>query len=468
MKTWIRITIYTITALCLLGFALPVLAWDDCPLGLVDDPYPGACRRYVDTNGDGICDHSQSDPGLTATASTEPTEAATEEPVPTSSEQLPSTPASEPLPVVAALPSEPGPIALVPDQGDAVSPSTSTQPVDLAGLSALSNRTLRSLTLQELEDTYGCPVEVLLPALAELGIEADSSTTINTVLRTADLSRASFLQLLGTNEAGAVATPLLTESPQPPSSSPLSTTASTSSPTTSRSPSLPVAGLSGSQKGGGVPWMTQEVGFLLATCALLLILKGAALLRKASHGHWMIWFNTGNHRWLLNLLLTVSFALSFLSGFLDFFALNFGWFNGWGSLIVAVHLDSSMALLPIAVVHTFWHLPYYRNCSRRGRSLQKNPKVYGKWILNLILTAAFLVSLVSGLLDLLVLRTHWFLGTASMLLDIHLYSSLVMMAVGLVHALWHLAYYRSRLAPARLLRMPQRVSLPNEEACQRA
>ena len=60
MKTWIRITIYTITALCLLGFALPVLAWDDCPLGLVDDPYPGACRRYVDTNGDGICDHSQS------------------------------------------------------------------------------------------------------------------------------------------------------------------------------------------------------------------------------------------------------------------------------------------------------------------------------------------------------------------------------------------------------------------------
>lgn len=214
--------------------------------------------------------------------------------------------------------------------------------------------------------------------------------------------------------------------------------------------------------------MTQEVGFLLATCALLLLLKGAALIHTASHGRQMSWFRVGNHRWLLNLLLTVSFAFSFLSGFLDFFALNFGWFSSWGSLIVAIHLDSSMVLLPIAVVHTFWHWPYYRNCSRRGRLLQKNPKVYGKWVLNLILTAAFLISLVSGLLDLLVLRTHWFLGTAPILLDIHLYSSLVMMAVGLVHALWHLAYYRSRLVPARLSRIPHRVSLPSEETCQQA
>lgn len=36
-----------------------VIAWDDCPYGLVNDPYPGSCRRYVDTNHDGYCDHSQ-------------------------------------------------------------------------------------------------------------------------------------------------------------------------------------------------------------------------------------------------------------------------------------------------------------------------------------------------------------------------------------------------------------------------
>jgi len=29
-----------------------------CPFGLVNDPYPGQCRHYRDSNGDGICDYS--------------------------------------------------------------------------------------------------------------------------------------------------------------------------------------------------------------------------------------------------------------------------------------------------------------------------------------------------------------------------------------------------------------------------
>jgi len=37
-------------------------AWDDCPYGMVNDTYPGSCPRYVDTDGDGICDHSQLPP----------------------------------------------------------------------------------------------------------------------------------------------------------------------------------------------------------------------------------------------------------------------------------------------------------------------------------------------------------------------------------------------------------------------
>jgi hypothetical protein len=31
----------------------------ECPFGLVDDPYPGECGRYIDENNDGICDLSQ-------------------------------------------------------------------------------------------------------------------------------------------------------------------------------------------------------------------------------------------------------------------------------------------------------------------------------------------------------------------------------------------------------------------------
>lgn len=39
-----------------------VFAWDDCPKNLVNDPYPGECGRYIDTNNDSICDHSQPEP----------------------------------------------------------------------------------------------------------------------------------------------------------------------------------------------------------------------------------------------------------------------------------------------------------------------------------------------------------------------------------------------------------------------
>jgi hypothetical protein len=47
-----------------------VYAWNDCPYGLLNDPFPGQCPRYVDTNHDDICDHSESPPSSTNTSST--------------------------------------------------------------------------------------------------------------------------------------------------------------------------------------------------------------------------------------------------------------------------------------------------------------------------------------------------------------------------------------------------------------
>ena len=43
--------------------ATVAVAWEDCPYDRINDPYPGLCRRYVDTNRDGYCDHSQSASG---------------------------------------------------------------------------------------------------------------------------------------------------------------------------------------------------------------------------------------------------------------------------------------------------------------------------------------------------------------------------------------------------------------------
>lgn len=52
---------------CLL--LVSALAWEDCPFGLVNDSYPGECGRYVDTNNNQICDHSELAPA-TAVANT--------------------------------------------------------------------------------------------------------------------------------------------------------------------------------------------------------------------------------------------------------------------------------------------------------------------------------------------------------------------------------------------------------------
>lgn len=53
---------------------IAVYAWNDCPYGLVDDPFPGQCPRYVDTNQDGICDLSQSSPDSIDNTSTTTTD----------------------------------------------------------------------------------------------------------------------------------------------------------------------------------------------------------------------------------------------------------------------------------------------------------------------------------------------------------------------------------------------------------
>lgn len=37
-------------------------AWDDCVFDKVNDKFPGECARYIDTDNDNICDHSQPAP----------------------------------------------------------------------------------------------------------------------------------------------------------------------------------------------------------------------------------------------------------------------------------------------------------------------------------------------------------------------------------------------------------------------
>jgi len=56
------ITLLTIIFVLVAFSSISIYAWDNCPFGLEDDPYPGECKRYIDTDGDGICDLSQPAP----------------------------------------------------------------------------------------------------------------------------------------------------------------------------------------------------------------------------------------------------------------------------------------------------------------------------------------------------------------------------------------------------------------------
>jgi hypothetical protein len=40
-------------------FSTPLYAYDDCPFGMVNDPYPGQCSNYIDSDNSGYCDHSE-------------------------------------------------------------------------------------------------------------------------------------------------------------------------------------------------------------------------------------------------------------------------------------------------------------------------------------------------------------------------------------------------------------------------
>ncbi|MGB9874710.1 MAG: hypothetical protein ACPLOU_01090, partial [bacterium] len=157
----------------------PVLAWDDCPFGLVNDPYPGSCPRYIDTNNDGICDHSQSAPVVPSDSPVAP---------------LPEGTGGE-------IQGEEIPLAL-PEETSSSTSQRGDQDVQgyaqsLEKLSLLSLKELKALTIQELRDTYYLPSEPLISALALKGISANEGTSLNAILKEGGFSRSEFLTFLG-------------------------------------------------------------------------------------------------------------------------------------------------------------------------------------------------------------------------------------------------------------------------------
>lgn len=54
-----KLTCFVLLIAGVLTFAKPALAWLDCPYGRINDPYPGQCELYINTNKNDICDRSE-------------------------------------------------------------------------------------------------------------------------------------------------------------------------------------------------------------------------------------------------------------------------------------------------------------------------------------------------------------------------------------------------------------------------
>lgn len=66
-----KIIFSILLAIIVLGFfGKQVYGWSDCPYGKINDPFPGSCFRYLDTNNNQICDHSEPQPQKSTSAAT--------------------------------------------------------------------------------------------------------------------------------------------------------------------------------------------------------------------------------------------------------------------------------------------------------------------------------------------------------------------------------------------------------------
>lgn len=51
--------IYLFVLILVPFFSIPPASAEDCPFGITNDPYPGTCNRYIDGNGNDVCDLSE-------------------------------------------------------------------------------------------------------------------------------------------------------------------------------------------------------------------------------------------------------------------------------------------------------------------------------------------------------------------------------------------------------------------------
>jgi len=274
--------------------------WDSCPFGLVDDPYPGECGRYIDTNQDGICDLSQPNPKDSTTGIDKNTVA---------------------LNVNEKQTDDTVNISILPEEED--------YSVEISGSQ------LRGMTITEIARLWEIDADSLLQRLSENLLLENHYTIISTIneLR-AEMRFSPSLVKMVAEELKNQSNPQKEEPGLNQTKDAMITLES--------------------QK----EFVTQQVIFPdynlieIGLITLLLYLGGkllAARLKVSSAKEKKFW----------NILLLISFIGSAGTGFILILIRDFNWFRLIDFNFLFWHVELSIAMGLIGIFHALWHVKYY-------------------------------------------------------------------------------------------------------------
>jgi hypothetical protein len=327
-------TIATIACLAFFGlvygFAFPstAIAWNNCPKGWVNDPYPGACRKYVDTNGDGICDLSQPNPGATTTTTSIVT-TTTSKPTTTTTTSKPTTTATTKLTTITTARLTTTTTALLPASVTTTSKQTATTTTSLGAGTTTSGE----------PPTGDCPLAPCISCGACFGVSAGPVTcsvdpAANTGSAVEDAGAAAMLATTGSADT----TP-------PSGGSDGSTIATSTAAADSSSPTLlthylvtPIA-----------------IGFFLVYAASFALYKTKRM-------------RITTHRKIWNVLLLATFSVTGIFGLILAIELDYTLPFTIPIDLLFWHVETGIVMTLISFFHMGWHFSYYRNLLRSSRS----------------------------------------------------------------------------------------------------
>jgi hypothetical protein len=341
---------YLILAIFALFISGPALAANDCPFGLVNDPAPGDCSLYVDTDGNYLCDRSEGEAKAETSISDNGTKALSEDELKTMS--------------VAEVANYFGVSAAAYQQelgaylGKEVEASESLGTLhDRDGLCAgvaasvatglkegkagvgeavasqeahdlISGQELKTKTVSEVAQIYGISASIYAEELSQLlGQKVAVNDSFQTLHDQADLSPSTAKDLANTIVAGTSAS----------QGKELKEVSDTKTPEASAK-----------SKTG-----KRTYKFFVILFSLLILYLISSFLVKAKS------ITLLTHRRIWNVLLLISFLVSAIFGIMLVLAINFGWFIPIYSFILYWHVEFGSAMAIITIFHIAWHWRYF-------------------------------------------------------------------------------------------------------------